>query len=148
MNTSGKTGAKLSHMIPRGHGLVIFDGECVLCNTVVRLLLKYDKSKNLYFTTLQSESLDLKSIIQVPDKNYANSVFFYYDGLIFAESQAVMEIARHLGGRWKVVLAGYLFPAFFRNVIYRIIAKNRYKWFGKRAQCFIPPEEDRYRFIS
>lgn len=139
--------ARLIEIVPEGHGLVIFDGECVLCNATVAILLKYDKSKKLFFTSLKPEIWAFKPGIPESGNNAANSVTLYFAGHIFTESDAVLEIARLLGGKFKITLAGYIIPAFIRNRIYRLIARNRYKWFGKRAHCFIPPKADRHRFI-
>lgn len=137
----------LRDIVPPGHGLVVFDGECVLCNATVAVLLKYDKSKRLYFTKLKSETLASVTVFPDSSNSTTNSVILISDGRIYTESSAILGIAGILGGIFKLALAAYIVPGFFRNMLYRLVARNRYKWFGRRTQCFVPPEAERQRFL-
>lgn len=136
------------HGLPGGCGLIIFDGACILCSYTVGLLLKSDRSRKLRFTTLQSVNPEIHSLIACQSISSPDSVLLLSEGKIYTESQALLEIAGLMGGGWKLLLAGYLIPAFIRNKAYRFVARNRYRWFGRRLNCFVPREEDKNRFIT
>jgi len=82
-------------------------------------------------------------MINVPD-----SVILYYKGKYYSRSSAALRIARLLGGAWVVLYAGMILPRFIRDGIYEWIARNRYKWFGKRNECMIPTPGLRSRFLQ
>jgi predicted DCC family thiol-disulfide oxidoreductase YuxK len=80
-------------------------------------------------------------------KESSNSVLFVKDGLVYYQSDAVIEIAKLLKGWPGVFKYTIIVPRFFRNYIYQFIAANRYRLFGKQDQCMVPKEEDKKRFI-
>jgi predicted DCC family thiol-disulfide oxidoreductase YuxK len=138
---------KLITLIPEGRtGLLVFDGECVLCNTLTGHLLKSDKNRLAYATFNSSIITE-----NVPDLDFSGlksqSLLFITKKGVFLYSDAVLEIAR-VTGRYPVLtrLAG-ITPTSVRNFIYSIIARNRYRWFGKTDQCIIPSPEDAGRFL-
>ena len=118
--------------------LVFFDGVCNLCNSTVQILLNIDKYQRLKFGSLQGETA--KNILPAyqisPEK--LTSIIFIHNDKSYTESTAVLEIFRVLGGPWKALYIFKIIPGFIRNGIYRIVARYRYKWFGKKDQCRIP----------
>lgn len=125
--------------------LIIFDGECVLCSNTVHWLLKRDKKGKFSFTERNSKKafeLAQDNSIEFPD-----SIVYLSDGKIHTQSDAVIKIMTDLEGIYKLAQLMFLFPKPLRNFIYKIISKNRYRWFGKQKHCFLPSEQERHRFI-
>lgn len=77
-----------------------------------------------------------------------DSIILIKEGNIFVKSDAALGIARHLSGIWPVLYGLRIFPRYLRNVVYDLVANNRYKWFGKKDACMIPTPEIRSRFIE
>jgi len=116
--------------------LIFFDGICLLCNGFVDLLIRLDKHKKLNYAPLQGSTA--KSLL---NKNYRQLdmvVFKDSRGALFTKSTAVIEIAIHLGGIWKIFIVFKIIPLFMRDWIYDRIATNRYKIFGTRKSCRLP----------
>ena len=128
--------------------LVLFDGVCNLCNRSVQLLLKIDRKKRLIFGSLQSEKA--QSILEQYGVNPAemNSILFVKDGKIYRESDAILNICKTIGGIWKIFYLFIFLPRFLRNPLYRLIARHRYQWFGKRESCLLPSSEWKERFMD
>ena len=82
------------------------------------------------------------------DPTVITSVIFIEDGIAYRESTAALKVCRYLDGGWKLLYALIVIPAFIRDGIYKWIATNRYKWFGKRETCRIPTAEERSRFLG
>jgi predicted DCC family thiol-disulfide oxidoreductase YuxK len=118
--------------------IILFDGICNLCNGTVDFLLKHDGKKQFRFVSLQSnEGKELTAVHQIPDET--DSVIFIKSGKTFIESEAVIEISALLNYPWKLGKFAKILPKKIRDKIYRIIAKNRFRWFGKRETCRIIP---------
>lgn len=121
--------------------IILFDGVCNLCNGTVDFLLKHDHKKQFRFVPLQSQTgkmLFQKYHIPID----GNSVVFIKFNQVFFESDAIIEIAGLLGYPWKMAYIGKIIPNKIRNRLYRIISKNRYRWFGKRKHCRILSSDD------
>ena len=121
--------------------VILFDGICNLCNGTVDFLIKRDRNKQFRFVALQS--VTGKILIQkfnIPPAT--ESVIAIKQNLIYFESDAAIEIARLLPFPWKLAILIKIIPKKLRDYIYRIIAKNRYKWFGKTESCRILSEEN------
>ncbi len=121
--------------------VILFDGFCNLCNGTVDFLIKRDRNKQFRFVALQSETG--KILIQkfnIPPAT--ESVIAIKQNLIYFESDAAIEISRLLPFPWKLAILIKIIPKKLRDYIYRIIAKNRYKWFGKTESCRILSEEN------
>lgn len=144
MEISQEIYKKLQKKHPRSTGLVIFDGTCVLCNRSVSYLLKADKEKRLLYTSFGS--LLLSGKITGSEDNHPQTLIFINDDGIFTESDAALKIAETIHVARPLVRLGWLVPRIFRNLIYRIIARYRYSWFGKTNQCIVPSTEDAGRF--
>jgi predicted DCC family thiol-disulfide oxidoreductase YuxK len=127
--------------------LVIFDGACNLCNDSIQFIIKHDRNKKFLFTAFQSgfgqdmiRQLGLPSTIQ-------STVVYVKGGVPCFKSKAVLEILRDLGCGWNLLYVLILIPPFIRNFLYNIIAKNRYRLFGKRESCMVPAAEIMDRFL-
>ncbi len=127
--------------------LILFDGVCNLCNGFVQFIIRRDPLAHFQFGALQSEAG--QSILS--DFGLANrplsTIVLISNQIVFVESDAVLEIARHLEG-WKWIHSFQIIPRGIRNIFYRIIAASRYKIFGRKAACMIPSPDLKARFIE
>lgn len=126
--------------------VILFDGECNLCNGTVNFLLKRDRKKQFRFASLQSETG--QSLIQkfkIPVET--DSVILIKSNRIYIESDAAIEIAGMLPFPWKTGVLIRIIPRKNRDKFYRWVAKNRYRWFGKRDVCRIPSAEEKEFFM-
>ncbi|TGK00458.1 DUF393 domain-containing protein [Leptospira selangorensis] len=130
--------------------IVLFDGVCNLCNGAVNVLLDLDKHKRLKFASLQSEYA--KNLIQsksLEEKIRGIDSILFWDGKeIHIKSNAIIEICDKLGGFWKILKLSYIVPRPIRNFLYDLIAKNRYRLFGKRESCRMPTPELKERILG
>ncbi len=129
--------------------ILFFDGVCNLCNGFVQFIIRHDKNKLFLFAPLQSAAgkAAMHNTPQLPE-TAAGSVILLYKGVWHVRSSAALRICRLLGWPWVLLCVGYIAPRILRDGIYNIIARNRYKWFGKRDRCMVPGPEIRDRFIS
>lgn len=131
------------------HAIVLFDGVCNLCSASVQFIIKRDPKAYFQFASLQSE----KAKTLLAQAGYSNpvqlaSIVLLEDGKVFEESTAALKIAAKLTPLWNLFMVFLIVPAILRNPVYRWIAKNRYRWFGKREVCFLPSPEYKSRFIE
>ncbi|MFN5090637.1 MAG: thiol-disulfide oxidoreductase DCC family protein [Bacteroidota bacterium] len=119
-----------------------YDGVCNLCHFSVQWIIKRDQRKIFRYENLQSEA-GQNIIKQIsPSMLSSDSVILVMDGQIFLYSDASLAVLKKLGGIYTLLgRIGFLLPLSFRNTIYRFIAKNRYKWFGKKTDCILPQNE-------
>jgi predicted DCC family thiol-disulfide oxidoreductase YuxK len=127
--------------------IVLFDGVCNLCNSTVLFLIKHDTNNQLYFSAQQTDA-GKKVMYQNNIVTNNNSVIFIKGTQIYYKSDAIIEITKMLTGWPKILHYGKVLPKLFRNALYDFIAKNRYKTFGKKAECTVPSEEIKYKFLS
>jgi predicted DCC family thiol-disulfide oxidoreductase YuxK len=130
------------------HPVILFDGICNLCNSSVRFVIKHDPKHIFRFASLQSNCG--KSILEqfrLPADNF-NSFILLKSGNIYTKSTAALMVAKNLKGAIQLLYVFIIVPAFLRNIIYNIIAKNRYKWFGKQETCLLPAVELKALFIE
>ena len=127
--------------------VILFDGVCNLCNGTVDFLLKRDRKKQFRYAALQSETG--KTLIQkfhIPKQT--DSVILIKLNKVYFESDAAIEITNMLPYPWKLGIIFQIIPKIIRNKIYRWVAKNRYRWFGKRKTCRIPTPEEKEFFMQ
>jgi len=121
--------------------LILVDGYCNLCNGTVRFVQKRDKNNHFQFTALQSEFG--KSMIkryQIPSE--IDSVVLILENQAFLKSDVIIESSNFLPNPWKIIKFFAIIPKSLRDKLYDFIARNRYKWFGKKQVCeFYPPVE-------
>ncbi|MBU9721932.1 thiol-disulfide oxidoreductase DCC family protein [Bacillus alkalicola] len=126
--------------------IILFDGVCNLCNGSVQFIIKRDHERYFKFASLQSDvgqSLvkeynipnDMDSFILIDGDNY------------YLKSSAALRVARKLSGGWRLLYPFIIVPPPIRNIFYHLIAKNRYRLFGKRDSCMMPSPEMKNRFL-
>ncbi len=131
---------------PNYDNVIFFDGYCGLCNGFVDFVMSIDKEEKFKFSPLQSEFAQRN----LPPEMTANldSVVFLKQGKTYRKSKAVIRILEDMGGIWKFATIGKVMPEKFLNSAYDLVAKNRYKLFGKKETCRLPTPAERARFIS
>ena len=133
-------------MIPE-NPIVLFDGVCNYCNSMVNFAIRNDKKAILKFTPLQSATgIRLREEYQIA-KNI-DSVILIDQGKVYTYSDAAIRIAKYLRWPAKVVYGFSIVPKFIRQPFYKWIARNRYKWFGKTELCMIPTPDVKARFLD
>jgi predicted DCC family thiol-disulfide oxidoreductase YuxK len=137
----------LTEQTSSGHPLVLFDGMCKLCSGFIRYVLKLDKNNVFRFGLLQSDNV--RNMLRKYEMNISGltSIVLLEGERITVESDAVLKIARNLGGAWSLIYLFIIIPKVIRDSVYRIIARNRYRLFGKRDACMIPSSEVLDKFI-
>ena len=128
--------------------VVLFDGVCNLCNASVNWLIDHDHKNIFRFSALQSSYG--KSAVEKYNLtgNYMDTVILVEGDKAYQRSTAALRILKHIGGFYSLLYIFIIVPPFIRNFVYNIVAKNRYKWFGKKESCRIPTPELRSRFIE
>jgi len=128
------------------HPVILFDGVCNFCDASVQFILNRDPKGIFHFASLQSEvGQNLVKKHNVPAD--VDSMILIEDDKVYYKSAAALRISRHLQGAWKWLYALIIIPSPVRNFIYDLIAKNRYKWFGQKESCMLPPPNIRKRFL-
>ena len=125
--------------------IIIFDGNCVLCSSFYKWLLKNDKKNCFLFTNIQSEFYSKNSNI---DKSKDSIIVILNNNKILYESDAVAYIFKKTKTQLAIRILISIFPKFISNFFYKIVAKNRYKIFGKKDSCYVPTEEELKKFIT
>ena len=123
--------------------IIIFDGICGLCNKSVDILIKLDRKKQFLYTSLQGEFIKTLNIEPKID-----SIIYYEDGDLFYKSTAILKILRSLGGIWVFANLFYIIPRAIRDFIYDLVAKYRYKIFGRMESCRLPKKGEEELFID
>lgn len=127
--------------------VILFDGVCNLCNASVNFIIDHDINDKFKFASLQSEAGQrLLNKFGLNAEEF-DSVVLTDDEKYFTESTAVLKIVKGFGGIWKILYVFIVIPKPIRDFIYRIIANNRYKWFGKKDSCRVPTPELRGKFL-
>ncbi len=128
--------------------IILFDGVCNLCNKIVKFIIKRDKIKRFKFASLQSEigKFYLKKF-ELPNDKLDTFVYIRYKKS-YTRSSAGLYVLKDLGGIWKLFFGFIIFPVFLRDFFYNLIAKSRYKIWGKKDSCMIPSQNISERFID
>ncbi len=129
--------------------ILFFDGLCNLCNHFVQVVIKHDKKARFRFSSLQSATGQaVQEYILKEQGSLPDSLVLLYRGRIYIKSAAALKTASLLGGVYSLLTAGYILPRTLRDAIYDVVARYRYKWFGKRDKCMVPTPELRARFLD
>jgi predicted DCC family thiol-disulfide oxidoreductase YuxK len=118
--------------INENQSIVLFDGVCNLCNSAVRFIIKRDKEKTFKLAPLQSsfsEDLNQQFHFKQP---LLNSIILIENNKVYYKSTAVLRVVKKLNGPIKILYIFIIIPPFIRDAVYMVIAKNRYRWFGKK----------------
>jgi len=128
--------------------ILLFDGICNLCNGFVQFVLSNEKDSDITFASLQSETgQKLLKDFKVTQKGL-ESIVFIENGKVYEKSSAVLKITKHLKMPWNLASGFAIVPQFLSNGIYDLVAKNRYRMFGKKEVCWIPEPKWKNRFID
>ena len=130
--------------------IVLFDGVCNLCNGSVQFILDRDRKEHFRFASLQSEkgqAILTERGVAIPAGD-PDSIVLIEGTTVYTHSTAALLIARHLSFPWFLGYAGIVWPRFIRDAVYRFIARNRYRWFGKTNECRIPTPALRARMLG
>ncbi len=134
--------------IPKNKKLILFDGVCNLCNYSVQKIIKFDTSDTFVFTSLQSNlGQNILKELNI-DSQQIDSIVLYDSDKYYIKSSAILKIVNDFGMLWKWTQIFWLLPKPIRDYLYRIVAKNRYKWFGKKQQCMLPSNDIKAKFID
>ncbi len=134
--------------LPTQHPVVLFDGVCNLCESSVQMIIKKDARGKFRFASLQSEvgqaylqkfnrsTEDLDTVILVEGERH------------YTKSSAALRVIKGFKGAWPLLYGFIIVPKFIRDGVYSYIARNRYKWYGKKNQCMMPTPELKARFLD
>ena len=133
---------------PDGRPILFFDGVCSFCNGTVDFILRWERGPTLRFAPLQSD--EARRILGPlgHDPSQLDSLLLWEDGHVYKFSTAALRLSRFLRAplswaRWLVVV-----PAPVRDIVYRWVARNRYRWFGQTESCRMPTPQLRERFLA
>ena len=127
--------------------ILLFDGHCNLCNAWVKFIVKRDSAGTIRFASLQSGAGRRLLEEHKIDENYIESLVFFEEERFSVSSNAALRTLSYLDSWQKHVIILAVVPRSLRDWVYRFIAKNRYKWFGRREQCMVPTAELSKRFL-
>ena len=128
--------------------VIFFDGLCNLCNGAVQFIIERDQKNTFHFASLQSEFAKAKLVNFDIDPTQLNSFILLENEAIYQRSTAALRVTKKLKGLWPLLYVFIVVPHFIRDGVYNYIAKNRYKWFGKKESCWLPTEELKNRFYN
>jgi predicted DCC family thiol-disulfide oxidoreductase YuxK len=131
----------------RPHKIILFDGVCNLCNSSVTFIIKRDKKDIFRFAALQSEVGEALVKKHQIDTSKTDSIILIDGEQHYEKSSAALRVARRLSGGYPLLYIFMLVPRLIRNWVYDYIAKNRYKWYGKRESCMIPTPALKSKFL-
>lgn len=134
--------------LPKDKKIILFDGVCNLCDATVQFIIKRDKKDVFRFVALQS-GLGQQIIEHIGvDTSKTDSIILYEPGhAYYYKAEAAIKIARQLGGIFPLMGAFSILPVWLSNKVYDYVAKNRYKWYGKKDECMIPTPEMKAKFL-
>lgn len=128
--------------------VLLFDGVCNLCNSSVNFIIDHDPKGHFKFAALQSDFGQQKLKELGYDQEEFDSLVLLSGEHVYKKSSAALRIAKKLSGLYPLLYVFIIIPPFIRHAVYDIIAKNRYKWWGKRDSCRMPTPELRARFVE
>ena len=135
--------------VPNNKKLILFDGVCNLCNSAIQYVIKHDRDDTFLFAPLQSE-VGKKVISKYNiDTDKTDSILLYSnENGLSIKSTAALKVAKHLGFPRNLLTIFFIVPPMIRNWVYDFVARNRYKWYGKKEECMIPTPELKSRFLD
>jgi len=129
------------------HPVILFDGYCNLCSGVVRFVARHDKKGIFRFAPLQSDTgrrlLEAHHLTAITGQSFV----LVENGIAYTASDAALRLAGSLPWYWKWTRIFRIIPGTWRDAVYALIARNRYRWFGRKDSCMLPGPELRSRFL-
>lgn len=126
--------------------IIFFDGYCNFCNRSVDFFIRHDTTGKFFYSPLQGKTSEHLLPAGLPTN--LSSFIYYRAGRIYEKSSAALLACSDLGGGWKLVNVFWIIPRFLRDWVYRLIARNRYRWFGRKETCRIPNASERSKFLD
>ncbi|MFD2917733.1 thiol-disulfide oxidoreductase DCC family protein [Psychroserpens luteus] len=134
--------------LPTNKQLILFDGVCNLCNSSIQYVIKHDEKNLFMFAPLQSNiGQDIINEYKIDPKKTDSILLYSIENGLSSKSTAALKVAKHLGFPRNLMSVFFIVPTFIRNWVYDYIAKNRYKWYGKKEACMIPTPELKSKFL-
>ncbi len=127
--------------------IIFFDGICNLCNRTVQFVIKHDPNEKFLFASFHSDSGRNVAAMFGIDIDKADSFVLISEGKKYFKSTAALMVISELSGPIKILSLFKLLPEPLRNRLYDWVARNRYKWFGKKERCMIPTKKQQKRFL-
>jgi len=135
--------------VEEGKKIILFDGVCNLCNGAIQFVIKRDQKDIFRYAALQSEIGQKMIAERGIDTSKTDSIILVEPGVAyFVKSEAALEITKEFGGLWPLFQVFKWAPSSFRDIVYDFIARNRYKWFGRKDQCMTPTPELQAKFLG
>ncbi|MBS7786821.1 DUF393 domain-containing protein [Flavobacterium sp. CYK-55] len=134
---------------PQGKKIILFDGVCNLCDSLVQFVIKHDAQDQFRFVALQSEmGQQVLNYIGISNKKIDTVVLYIPGKAYYTKSTAAIQIAKGLGGFFHLGTVFRILPTPIRNWVYDLVAAKRYKWYGKKVVCMIPTAELASKFLT
>ena len=139
--------------IPEPNPIILYDGVCGLCNRLVQFVLKRDRADYFRFASLQSDMAGTLLRRHDRDPHDLDTVYVVVDygqstERLLARSDAILFLLKQLGGVWKFAMLGKVLPRPLRDALYKLVATNRYRMFGKYESCLLPEPQHRAKFLD
>jgi len=132
--------------ISEDNAIIFYDGICNLCDGFVNFVIRKDPDCKIKFCALQdSRAVLMKEELKLDES--MDTVIGLHHGKVYTHSDVLFLVAKELGGFWNILLPLQFLPRGFRNFIYRWVARNRYRWFGKQESCILPTSDIEGRFL-
>lgn len=134
--------------LPKDKKIILFDGVCNLCDNTVQFIIKKDKKDIFRFVAIQSDlGQEIIKYIGV-DTSKTDSILLYEPGqAYYYKAEAAIKIAKEVGGIYSLMGMFSVLPKSLSNSVYDYVARNRYKWYGKKEECMIPTPEMKAKFL-
>ena len=128
--------------------VIFFDGVCNLCNASVQFVIEHDKENYFKFSALQGDyAKEVLPRFNVNPRGLTSTLLLE-DGKLYTKSSSALRVAKKLKGFWPLLYGFNIVPKFIRDWVYDIVAKNRYKWWGKQKNCYVPTPELKNKFYN
>lgn len=134
--------------VEQGGAIIVFDGVCVICNGWVDFLLKHDMHGRYRFAAMQTPAGRALLTQHGLDPDDPVSFLLLDEAGAHTDTDAILRVLSGLGGAWRIAALGVWVPRFIRDPLYRMLARNRYRWFGRHDACRMPDPTQRERFIE
>lgn len=128
--------------------VLFFDGVCNLCNAVVRFVIRHDRHRHFHFASLQRNAGTWLPARYHSTDGLPGTFVYKRGGHWHTMSTGALYVARDLGFPWSIAFALIIIPKPIRDAVYALVARKRYRWFGKRETCMVPTAEVADRFLD
>lgn len=128
--------------------IVVFDAQCLLCSRSVQFLLRHDKRGVFQFASIQGKTGTALLANAGLSVNGLQTMLLCDEGRVWEQSAALLRVLHGLGWPWRFAWVAWLVPGPLRDGVYRVVARNRYRLFGRTEACLIPPKNFAARFLD